>query len=39
VLACLLEANANVESVMFDEPSLEDVFLMLTHRGLEQADA
>jgi len=38
VLRTLLEAEANLEAIRFDEPTLEDVFLMLTQKGLEQGD-
>jgi ABC-2 type transport system ATP-binding protein len=38
VLRCLLESEANLEGITFDEPTLEDVFLMLTQQGLEQGD-
>jgi len=36
VLQTLLEGGAQLDSVRFDVPSLEDVFLKLTHRGLEE---
>ena len=35
VLGLLLEAGAAFAGVRFEEPSLEDVFLKLTHHGLE----
>jgi ABC-2 type transport system ATP-binding protein len=38
VLRALLAAEAGFSGISFDEPSLEDVFLLLTQRGLEQAD-
>jgi ABC-2 type transport system ATP-binding protein len=38
VLQALAEGDAQVESVRFDQPSLEEVFLKLTHQGLEQSD-
>ncbi|MDR3673532.1 MAG: ABC transporter ATP-binding protein [Holophaga sp.] len=38
VLRTLLEADAGFAGISFDEPSLEDVFLMLTQKGLEQGD-
>jgi ABC-2 type transport system ATP-binding protein len=38
VLQTLLEAQANLEGIKFDVPTLEDVFLMLTQKGLEQGD-
>ena len=38
VLAALLEAEALVEGIAFDEPTLEDVFLLLTQKGLEVGD-
>jgi ABC-2 type transport system ATP-binding protein len=38
VLRSLLDSKAILESIKFDEPSLEDVFLKLTQRGLEQGD-
>ncbi len=39
VLECLAEAKAKVESVRLEEPTLEDVFLKLTKRGLENDEA
>ena len=38
VLQALLDGGAGVTGVRFDEPTLEDVFLKLTQRGLEQGD-
>jgi ABC-2 type transport system ATP-binding protein len=38
VLQVLLEADAPVQGVRFEQPSLEDVFLLLTQKGLEQGD-
>jgi ABC-2 type transport system ATP-binding protein len=38
VLRALLEAGAGFTGIRFDEPTLEDVFLLLTHTGLEQGD-
>ena len=38
VLRSLLDSKAILESIKFDEPSLEDVFLKLPQRGLEQGD-
>jgi ABC-2 type transport system ATP-binding protein len=38
VLRALLEADAGLAGITFDEPSLEEVFLLLTQRGLEQGD-
>jgi ABC-2 type transport system ATP-binding protein len=38
VLRALLDADAHLEAIRFDEPTLEDVFLMLTQKGLEQGD-
>jgi ABC-2 type transport system ATP-binding protein len=39
VLQALVDAGAQVDSVRFDQPSLEEVFLKLTHQGLEPGDA
>ena len=39
VLRTLLDAEASLEAIRFDEPTLEDVFLMLTQKGLGQGDA
>jgi ABC-2 type transport system ATP-binding protein len=36
VLEALLAGGAQLDSIRFDVPSLEDVFLKLTHRGLEE---
>ncbi len=38
VLRALLDGGASVAGVRFDEPTLEDVFLKLTQRRLEQGD-
>jgi ABC-2 type transport system ATP-binding protein len=38
VLRALLDTDAHLEAIRFDEPTLEDVFLMLTQKGLEQGD-
>jgi ABC-2 type transport system ATP-binding protein len=38
VLETLAEGKVRLESVRFDRPSLEEVFLKLTHQGLEQGD-
>jgi len=38
VLRALLEGGARIESVRYEEPTLEDVFLKLTQTGLEQDD-
>jgi len=38
VLRTLLEAGAGFTGIRFDEPTLEDVFLLLTHTGLELGD-
>jgi ABC-2 type transport system ATP-binding protein len=38
VLQALVDGGAQVDSVRFDQPSLEEVFLKLTHQGLEQGD-
>ena len=38
VLRALLEAGAGFTGIRFDEPTLEDVFLLLTHTGLELGD-
>ena len=39
VLGQLLEAGASFTGVRCEEPTLEDVFLKLTHQGLEVGDA
>ena len=36
VLRALLDGGARIEAVRFDEPSLEDVFLKLTQKGLAE---
>ncbi len=38
VLRVLAESNVRLDSLTFDVPTLEDVFLKLTHKGLEQGD-
>jgi ABC-2 type transport system ATP-binding protein len=38
VLQALLETGIELEGIRFDEPTLEDVFLMLTQKRLEQGD-
>jgi ABC-2 type transport system ATP-binding protein len=38
VLRALLNAEADFAGIRFDEPTLEDVFLMLTQKGLEVGD-
>ena len=38
VLRVLAEGSVRLDSLTFDEPTLEDVFLKLTHKGLEQGD-
>jgi ABC-2 type transport system ATP-binding protein len=38
VLRVLADSDCKLEGVKFDEPSLEEVFLMLTQQGLEQGD-